>query len=90
MANAKMYSDDLNNNSNGLIFMYGMSTANKPSDYGTYITFGGSCEGSAFRNQIAIGTNSTMWFRININNGGWTKWFEMSTLDQIWIFNILN
>lgn len=71
-------SGDLNNVSNGIIAMYSPSNGNKPSDYGTILTFGGGAPGSSFRNQIAIGTNTKMFFRININNGGWGSWITLN------------
>ncbi len=76
--NATSYATgDLNNISNGRTFMYGTSNANRPSNYGTILTFGGNCEGSSFRNQIAISTETHMFFRININNGGWGSWIQI-------------
>lgn len=69
---------DLNNISNGRAFMYGTSNANRPSNYGTILTFGGNCDGSSFRNQIAISTETHMFFRININNGGWGSWIQIA------------
>lgn len=53
---------------------YTTGTANRPTDFGHLITF----DGANWKFQIALGTYGGMWWRQNINNGGWTKWSQLA------------
>lgn len=53
---------------------YTTGTANRPTDYGLLITF----DGGNWKFQLALGTYGGMWWRQNINQGGWTKWSQLA------------
>lgn len=53
---------------------YTRGTSNRPTDFGHLITF----DGADWKFQIALGTYGGMWWRSNINDGGWTKWSQLA------------
>lgn len=53
---------------------YTTGTSNRPTDFGHLVTF----DGANWKFQIALGTYGGMWWRQNINAGGWTKWSQLA------------
>lgn len=53
---------------------YRDTTSNRPTGFGHLITF----DGANWKFQIALGTGDGIWWRNNINQGGWTKWSQLA------------
>ena len=68
---------DFNTTTNSGIYYWAADAANKPGiDYGVLLVnkHDGGSSTSIWVNQIAYGTNNKIYFRQNINSGGWTEW----------------
>ena len=74
---AKNKVTDLNTTTDSGIYYWAVNAANRPTYYGVLLVNkldGGSSTSSLWINQIAYGTDSKIYFRQNINSGGWTDW----------------
>lgn len=69
---------DLNTTTDSGIYYWADDAANKPgTNYGVLLVNkfdGGDSASTLWINQIAYGTNGKIYFRQNINSGGWTDW----------------
>lgn len=69
---------DFNTTTDSGIYYWADDAANKPgTNYGVLLVNkfdGGDSASTLWINQIAYGTNGKIYFRQNINSGGWTDW----------------
>ena len=68
---------DFNTTTNSGIYYWVTNAANRPTDYGVLLVNkydGGDSHSNLWVNQVAYGTNNKIYFRQNINSGGWTGW----------------
>ena len=68
---------DLNTTTDSGIYYWVTNAANRPTDYGVLLVNkydGGDSHSNLWVNQVAYGTNNKIYFRQNINSGGWTGW----------------
>ena len=69
---------DFNTTTTSGIYYWAIDSANKPStDYGVLLVNkydSGDSTTGLWINQVAYGTNNKIYFRQNINSGGWTEW----------------
>ena len=67
---------DFNATTNSGIYYWVTDAANRPTDYGVLLVnkHDGGSSTSIWVNQVAYGTNNKIYFRQNINSGGWTEW----------------
>ena len=59
------------------LFKYGTATANRPTDYGICMSF--EVDGGSWRFQLALPTSGDPHWRRNINNSGWSSWWQWTT-----------
>ena len=67
---------DFNTSTNSGIYYWVTDAANRPTDYGVLLVnkYDGGDSASLWVNQVAYGTNNKIYFRQNINSGGWSEW----------------
>ena len=68
---------DFNTTTNSGIYYWVIDAANRPTDYGVLLVNkydGGDSHSNLWVNQIAYGTDNKIYFRQNINSGGWSEW----------------
>ena len=68
---------DFNTTTNSGIYYWVTDAANRPTDYGVLLVNkydGGDSHSNLWVNQVAYGTNNKIYFRQNINSGGWSEW----------------
>lgn len=72
---------DFNTTTTSGIYYWVTDAANRPIDYGVLLVnkYDGGSSTSIWVNQVAYGTNNKIYFRHNINNGGWTEWQQLAT-----------
>ena len=68
---------DFNTTTNSGIYYWITDAANRPTDYGVLLVNkydGGDSASNLWINQVAYGTDNKIYFRQNINSGGWSEW----------------
>ena len=76
---------DFNATTNSGVYYWASDSTNKPgTDYGVLLVnkHDGGSSTSLWVNQVAYGTNNKIYFRQNINSGGWTGWQQLATTDS--------
>lgn len=68
------HANNLDNYQNNSCYWYTPSVSNRPNEYGIVLNVNSD---QAWRNQLAFGTNSNMYFRQKINDEFWREWVTL-------------
>lgn len=77
---------DLNTTTNSGIYYWTTDAANRPCDYGVLLVN----KYSTWINQIAYGTNGSIYFRQKINDNNWTEWKAVAFDGEATAYKVAN